>query len=56
VTICIGIAAQGDGHIGILAALADILLEPGRAEALRAADDPEEVLRLLQPAREDTTT
>lgn len=56
VTICIGIAAQGDGHIGILAALADILLEPGRAEALRAADDPEEVIRLLQPAREDTTT
>src|SRR6266567_2133792 len=56
VTICIGIAAQGDGHIGILAALAEILLEPGRAEALRAADDPNEVLRLLQPAREDTST
>jgi mannitol PTS system EIIA component len=56
VTICIGIAAQGDGHVGILAALAEILLEPGKAQALRAADDPDEVLRLLQPAREDTTT
>jgi PTS system mannitol-specific IIA component len=55
VTICIGIAAQGDGHMGILAALAEILLEPGRAQALRAADDPDEVIRLLQPAREDST-
>lgn len=55
VTVCIGIAAKGDGHVGILAALAQILLEPGRAEALRAAGDPGEVLRLLQPAREDTT-
>ena len=53
VTICIGIAARGDGHVGILAALAQILLEPGKAEALRAADDPDEVLRLLRPAEED---
>src|SRR6266545_4430592 len=56
VTICIGIAAQGSGHMGILAALAEILLEPGKAEALRAADDPDEVIRLLQPEREDTNT
>jgi PTS system mannitol-specific IIA component len=56
VTICIGIAAQGDGHMPILVALAHILLEPGRAQALREADDPDEVLRLLQPAREDSTT
>lgn len=56
VTICIGIAAQGDGHMPILVALANILLEPGRAQALREADDPDEVLRLLQPAREDSTT
>ena len=55
VTICIGIAARGDGHVGILAALAQILLEPGKAEALRAADDPDEVLRLLRPADEDAT-
>ncbi len=55
VTICIGIAARGDGHVGILAALAQILLEPGKAEALRAADDPDEVLRLLRPAEEDAT-
>jgi PTS system mannitol-specific IIA component len=56
VTICIGIAAQGGGHMGILAALAEILLEPGKARALREADDPDEVIRLLQPAREDSTT
>jgi mannitol PTS system EIIA component len=56
VTVCIGIAAQGGGHMGILAKLAEILLEPGTARALREADDPHEVLRLLQPAREDTTT
>jgi PTS system mannitol-specific IIA component len=55
VTICICIAARGDGHVGILAALAQILLEPGRAEALRAADDPDEVLQLLRPAEEDAT-
>jgi PTS system mannitol-specific IIA component len=54
VTVCIGIAAKGDGHVGILAALAEILLEPGRAQALRGADDPDEVIRLLQPAPEDT--
>jgi PTS system mannitol-specific IIA component len=53
VTLCIAIAARGDGHVGILAALAQILLEPGKAEALRAADDPDEVLRLLRPAEED---
>jgi mannitol PTS system EIIA component len=55
VVLCIGIAAKGDGHIGILAQLAQILLDPQRAAALREATDPDVVLRLLQPSREDAT-
>jgi PTS system mannitol-specific IIA component len=53
VTLAIGIAARGDGHVGILAELAQILLDPDRASALRAADDVDEVLRLLQPQDEE---
>lgn len=48
-TLCIGIAAQGNGHIDILAQLAQILLDPERADALRKAEDPETVLGLLTP-------
>ncbi|MBO1752282.1 PTS sugar transporter subunit IIA [Actinotalea sp. BY-33] len=54
VTVCIGIAAQGDGHVEILAELAQILLDPERAEALRAAESVETVLAMLTPAPEDT--
>lgn len=54
VVVCIGIAARGDGHVAILAQLAEILLDPQRSAALRAAADPAEVSRLLQPAREET--
>lgn len=53
VTVCVAIAARGDGHVGILAQLAQILLDPGRAEALRNATDPEEVKRLLTPDEDD---
>ena len=35
VTVCIGIAAGGDGHVPILAQLAELLMDPDRAEALR---------------------
>jgi mannitol PTS system EIIA component len=48
-TVCIGIAAQGNGHIDILAQLAQILLDPERADALRKAEDPQTVLTLLTP-------
>ena len=48
-TLCIGIAAQGNGHVDILAQLAQILLDPERADALRKAEDPETVLTLLTP-------
>jgi PTS system mannitol-specific IIA component len=49
VVLCIGIAAQGDGHVPILAQLAELLMEPDRAEALRAASTPDEVIGLLTP-------
>ncbi len=50
VSLCVAIAARGDGHLAILAELAEILLDPGRAEALRQADRVDDVIRLLQPA------
>jgi len=47
--LCIGIAARGEGHVPILARLAELLMEPERAEALRRAATPDEVLALLTP-------
>nr|BFE35449.1 hypothetical protein GCM10010200_077000 [Actinomadura rugatobispora] len=54
VTLAIAIAARGDGHIGILAELAQILMDPGRARALRGATAAEEIVRLLRPADQET--
>jgi PTS system mannitol-specific IIA component len=56
VSVCIGIAAAGGGHVGILAQLAQILLDSDRAEALRTASDVDTVLALLQPSTEEATT
>jgi mannitol PTS system EIIA component len=53
VVLCIGIAARGDGHVHLLAELAQILMDPERARALRESDDVDEVVRLLQPAGEE---
>ncbi len=53
VVLCIGIAARGDGHVRLLSELAQILLDPERARALRETDDIDEVVRLLQPAGEE---
>jgi mannitol PTS system EIIA component len=50
--ICIGIAAKGDGHVEILGELAQILLDPERAEALRTAESPDTVLAMLTPAQD----
>lgn len=50
VTVCVAIAARGDGHLAILAELADILVDGDRAATLRAATDIEDVIRLLEPA------
>ena len=49
VTVCVAIAAVGDGHVEILAELAQILLDPERAQQLREATDPAEVVELLAP-------
>jgi PTS system mannitol-specific IIA component len=49
VRTCIGIAAGGDGHVPILAQLAEVLMEPERAEALRGAASAAEVLAILSP-------
>jgi PTS system mannitol-specific IIA component len=49
VTVCVAIAAGGDGHVAILSELAQILLDPDRARELREATEVDDVLRLLQP-------
>jgi PTS system mannitol-specific IIA component len=53
VVLCVGIAARGEGHVPILAQLAEVLMEPDRAAALRAASTPGEVLDLLAPSDDD---
>jgi PTS system mannitol-specific IIA component len=53
VSVCIGIAAAGDGHLAILGQLATILLEPERAEALREATSYAQVAGLLTPEPDD---
>lgn len=53
VTVAIGIAATGDGQVEVLAELANILLDPDRAQALRDAGSPEEVVELLRPRPEE---
>ncbi len=52
VTVCVAIAAGGDGHVEVLGELAQILLDPDRAAALRAASDPATVYDLLTPLEE----
>ncbi|WP_084958664.1 PTS sugar transporter subunit IIA [Thermoactinospora rubra] len=47
VTVCVGIAARGDGHVALLAQLAEILLDPERARALREATDVDTVIKEL---------
>jgi PTS system mannitol-specific IIA component len=52
VTLCVAIAARGDGHIEMLAALAEILLDPCRARRLREATDPADIAAMLCAAGE----
>ena len=49
VYLCIPIAASGDEHVGVLSALAEILVDDDSAAALRAATNVETVLALLNP-------
>ncbi|PWU50685.1 PTS sugar transporter subunit IIA [Micromonospora globispora] len=54
VVLCVAIAARGDGHVALLAQLAEVLLDPERALALREATEADEILRLLKPVDEET--
>jgi mannitol/fructose-specific phosphotransferase system IIA component len=47
--VCIPIAASGDEHVGVLSALAEILVEGDSAAALREAVDVDDVLARLNP-------
>ena len=52
VRVCVAIAAAGDGHVDILASLAEVLMDPSSAEALRNATDADQVLELLTKEEE----
>jgi mannitol/fructose-specific phosphotransferase system IIA component len=49
VYLCIPIAASGDEHVGVLSALAEILVDGDSATTLREATDVDTVLALLTP-------
>ena len=49
VYLCIPIAASGDEHVGVLSALAEVLVEGDSAARLREATDVETVFALLSP-------
>jgi PTS system mannitol-specific IIA component/phosphocarrier protein FPr len=49
VFLCIPIAASGDEHMGVLSALAEVLVDPDRATALRDATEVDEVMAILNP-------
>jgi mannitol/fructose-specific phosphotransferase system IIA component len=49
VYLCIPIAASGDEHVGVLSALAEVLVDGDSAEALRTATDIDDVLARLNP-------
>lgn len=53
VSVCVGIAAAGGGHIALLSQLAEILLDPAKAEQLRTATSSEQVYELLTPGEDD---
>jgi mannitol PTS system EIIA component len=55
VSVCVGIAAAGEGHVEVLAQLAQVLMDPDQAQALRDATRPEEVLQVLQPTEEEAS-
>lgn len=55
VSVCIAIAARGDSHMGILAELAQLLLDPERARGLREASSAADIIRLLRPADQRPT-
>jgi mannitol/fructose-specific phosphotransferase system IIA component len=55
VIVCVGIAAVGDEHVGVLANLARVLSVPEQAARLRSAERIEDVLSLLGADAEAAT-
>ena len=50
--VLIPIASATDEHIGILASLAEVLMDSASAERLRTTDSVDEVLTLLAPSED----
>jgi mannitol/fructose-specific phosphotransferase system IIA component len=53
VRVCVAIAAKGNEHMAVLSGLAQILMEPEQAEALRSSSNVDEVLELLSGIGDD---
>jgi mannitol/fructose-specific phosphotransferase system IIA component len=49
VQVAIAVASATDEHVQILAEVAGVISDPERAERLRSATEPRQVLELLQP-------
>lgn len=49
VLVCVAIASKSEEHVDILSALAQVLMDPAKAEALRTATSADDVLDLLSP-------
>ncbi|PRY70417.1 PTS system IIA component (Fru family) [Glaciihabitans tibetensis] len=47
VTVVLGVAAHGRHYIALISQIASVLLDPGRADALRAAESVDEVYALF---------
>ena len=53
VSVAVGIAAKGNGHIALLSQLATVLLDPDKAAALREASTADQVYELLASDEDD---
>jgi mannitol/fructose-specific phosphotransferase system IIA component len=53
VQVAIAVASATDEHVRILAAVASVISDPALADQLRTATDPQVVLELLDPSREE---
>ena len=53
VSVAVGIAAKGNGHIALLSQLATVLLDPDKAAALRKATTADKVYELLASDEDD---
>ena len=47
ITVCVGIASAGDGHVEILGNLADVLMDDDAATILRTSQNPQAILDLI---------